>query len=38
MLQVWQAADASDESGVWKVGREGGGGAAGLRGRVALHS
>ena len=38
MLQVWQAADASDESGVGKVSQYGGEGASGLRRRVALHS
>lgn len=38
MLQVWQAADASDESGVWKVYKYVREGASGLRRRVALHS
>lgn len=38
MLQVWKAADASDESGVWKVYQYVGEGASGLRRRVALHS
>lgn len=38
MLQVWQAADASDESGVWKVHQYVREGAPGLRRRVALHS
>lgn len=38
MLQVWQAADASDESGVWKVYKYVREGTSGLRRRVALHS
>ncbi len=38
MLQVWQAADASDKSGVWKVYQYVREGASGLRRRMALHS
>lgn len=38
MLQVWQAADASDKSGVWKVYQYVREGTSGLRRRVALHS
>lgn len=38
MLQVWQAADATDESGVCKVYQYVREGASGLRRRVALHS
>ncbi len=38
MLQVWQAADATDESGVWKVYQYVREGTSGLRRRVALLS
>lgn len=38
MLQVWQTADATDESGVWKVYQYVREVASGLRRRVALHS
>ena len=38
MLQVGQAADATDESGGWKVYQYVREGASGLRRRVALHS
>lgn len=38
MLQVWQTADATDESGVLKVYQYVREGASGLRRRVALHS